>query len=109
MAVRQKVLGRSGASPHEVEELARIYRNRGITAVRRRDLAGLPKASGTDGYYRAQLYAMLGERDLAIESLQATYENHEGSMIFVNVAPEFDTIRSDSRFQELIRRMHLPQ
>ena len=77
--------------------------------MRRLDLADLLKASGTCGYSCARLYAMLGERDLAIESLLATYENHEGSMIFVNVAPEFDTIRSDSRFQQLIRRMHLPQ
>ena len=109
MALRQEYLRLSGASPHEIEELARVFRHGGITAVRRLDLADLLKASGTCGYSCARLYAMLGERDLAIESLLATYENHEGSMIFVNVAPEFDTIRSDSRFQQLIRRMHLPQ
>lgn len=109
MAARQKAMRLSGTSPQEIGELSRVYQNGGINAVRRWDVTKSLKEPITGFFNLASLYALLGERDLAIEYLRKAYDNHEGSMIFVNAAMEFDTIRSDSHLQELVHRMHFPQ
>lgn len=55
----------------------------------------------------AQEYALLGDRENAIRWLQKGYDDR--SLPFVKVEPEFDSIRSDPRFADLLRRMGLPQ
>jgi serine/threonine protein kinase/Tol biopolymer transport system component/Tfp pilus assembly protein PilF len=56
----------------------------------------------------ALIYAGLGEHDQAFECLEKGYAWHDGMMIHVNVEPGFDSLRSDPRFQELVRKMGLP-
>jgi len=56
---------------------------------------------------RAGLYAMLGDKDLAIELLEKGLEEDYASIMFANVWPEFDPLRDDPRFQDLLRRMNL--
>jgi adenylate cyclase len=55
----------------------------------------------------AQEYALLGDRENAILWLQKAHDDH--SLPFVKVEPEFDSIRADPRFADLLRRMGLPQ
>jgi serine/threonine protein kinase/Tol biopolymer transport system component/Tfp pilus assembly protein PilF len=57
----------------------------------------------------ALIYAGLGEDDQALACLEKGYAWHDGMMIHVNVEPGFDSLRSDPRFQDLVRRMGLPQ
>ncbi len=56
-------------------------------------------------YGIAVVYAGLGEKDLALEWLEKTYEQHGDWMIWLNVAPEFDHMRTDPRFIDLIKRI----
>ena len=58
--------------------------------------------------YSALIYAGLGEIDLAIQSLYAGYENRDSFLVFARMVPQFDNLRSDSRFQDLLRRMNFP-
>jgi len=37
------------------------------------------------------------------------YENKDGFMVFAGMLPQFDNLRSDARFQELLHRMGFPQ
>jgi DNA-binding winged helix-turn-helix (wHTH) protein/TolB-like protein len=53
------------------------------------------------------LYVDLGDSDLAIESLEKAYEAREVNMVWLKVDPFLDGVRSDPRFQELLRRMRL--
>jgi len=57
----------------------------------------------------AVAFAGLGEKDSAIHALQTAYEHRDSFLVFVGVAPQFDNLRSDSRFQDLLHRMNLPQ
>jgi len=59
-------------------------------------------------FHLAFVYGALGEKDRAFEMLRQAYEEHSDYLIFVNVTPVFDQIRSDSRFQDLVRRIGLP-
>jgi TolB-like protein/DNA-binding winged helix-turn-helix (wHTH) protein/Tfp pilus assembly protein PilF len=55
----------------------------------------------------ARMYAALGEKDLAMRALQNAFAERE-PMAWLNVEPEWDPIRSDPRFQDLVRRVGLP-
>ncbi len=50
-------------------------------------------------------YANLGDTDEAIKWLDRAYEEHVGYLVAANSDFAFDAIRSDSRFQSLMRRI----
>jgi len=56
----------------------------------------------------AQIYVTLGEMDNAIEHLSRAFAENSGEMAYLKVAPLFDPLRGDSRFQELMRRLNFP-
>ena len=55
----------------------------------------------------ARTYAALGEKDLAVQALEKAFAERE-PMAWLNVDPEWDPIRVDPRFQDLVRRSGLP-
>ena len=55
----------------------------------------------------AIVYEGLGEKELAIQSLQKALENREALLVTIKVWPHFDKLRDDPRFQELERRVGL--
>jgi len=55
------------------------------------------------------IYAGLGEKDRAFESLERGREERSGSMAYIKVDPFWDNLRSDPRYADLLRRMGLPQ
>jgi TolB-like protein/Flp pilus assembly protein TadD len=61
-----------------------------------------------DFYWPAAIYAGLGEKDRAFESLEKGYEMHSATMVYLKVDAFWDALRSDPRFQDLLRRMGLP-
>ena len=58
-------------------------------------------------YHIAVLYADLGDKDQAFRWLNIAYQEHE----WINLKTEvtFDSLRSDPRFAELVRKVGLPQ
>ena len=50
----------------------------------------------------------LGEKDQALEQVEKAYEDRSDYLPFLNAEPAFDSLRSDPRFQDLLRRMGLP-
>ena len=60
-------------------------------------------------FFIATFYAKLGRDDEALKWLEKGYEERDFRMTLVSVAFEFDRLRSDPRFRELVRRMGLPE
>jgi hypothetical protein len=54
-------------------------------------------------------YARLGRTDEALEWLERAYEERDGSLAFIKTEPAYDGLRSDPRFQDLLRRMNFPE
>jgi TolB-like protein/Tfp pilus assembly protein PilF len=54
----------------------------------------------------AQLYATLGDKDAALHWLERAVEQRD-VWLYLKADPAYDNIRSDPRFQSLVRRMHL--
>ena len=58
----------------------------------------------------AAAYLATGDTDAAIAELEAAFKAREPTLPWVRVhGGEFDALRGDPRFQDLLRRMHLPQ
>jgi tetratricopeptide (TPR) repeat protein len=61
---------------------------------------------GTRRPYEVALVAtMKGDRSLALEWLEKSYQHRDYWLLFINVDPEFDEIRSDPRFQAIVHRL----
>ena len=56
----------------------------------------------------AILYVGLGENDHAFQSLEKAYDAHDVQLQYLNADPHFDSLRSDPRFADLVRRMRFP-
>jgi eukaryotic-like serine/threonine-protein kinase len=60
-------------------------------------------------YDIAVIYVGLGEHDLAFNWLENAYVERPWQLLFLKVDPRLDPLRSDPRFQDLLRRMNFPQ
>jgi hypothetical protein len=75
--------------------------NRRQAAERLRKLS--PPNSATHAYYLAQTLAAVGARDDALAELEHARSRHEPEFMFVAVDPVFDTLKTDPKFQALVR------
>jgi DNA-binding winged helix-turn-helix (wHTH) protein/TolB-like protein/Flp pilus assembly protein TadD len=57
----------------------------------------------------AKVYLGLGEKDLTFVWLEKGYQDHSDHMLRLGVDPSFDSVRSDRRFVNLLRRVGLQQ
>jgi tetratricopeptide (TPR) repeat protein len=59
-------------------------------------------------FFRAKSYARLGEVDEALKCLEQAYQQREGLLILLKALEWWDPLRSDARFQDLVRRVGIP-
>jgi TolB-like protein/Tfp pilus assembly protein PilF len=55
----------------------------------------------------ARIYVALGNDDKAFQSLEKAYAEHSFHLVNLNVSPQFKSVRSDPRFQNLVQRLGL--
>jgi tetratricopeptide (TPR) repeat protein len=90
--------------PSQVNEQEQLYKRAGWNAFWRRELdlsRSMPR--GSAGYLRVLMLVHLGENDAALKLLREQVELRTVWVAWMNVDPELDGLRSDARFQELIR------
>ena len=61
-----------------------------------------------DPWQVAYFYMGEGDEDQAVEWLTKAYEQRSANVCLLKVDPWFDPLRSDPRFQDLLRRMNFP-
>jgi TolB-like protein/DNA-binding winged helix-turn-helix (wHTH) protein len=66
-----------------------------------------PPEAYDDAYGIAIIYSRLGDKDKAIDSLESAYAERKIAMSEIGVEPAFDVLRSDPRFDVLLRRVGL--
>ena len=57
----------------------------------------------------ARVHLGLGEKEKALSFLERAYEDRDISLVLLKVDWGYDPLRSDSRFQDLLRRMNFPR
>jgi len=55
----------------------------------------------------AAIYSALGEGDLAFQWLERAYESRDMYIFYLKVDPVFDNIRSDPRFEAMLKKINL--
>jgi serine/threonine protein kinase/tetratricopeptide (TPR) repeat protein len=64
------------------------------------------KQSPADSYSLALLYARVGDQNRTFQCLEKAFQEHSQDLtLWLLTEPAFDPIRTDPRFQELLRRM----
>jgi adenylate cyclase len=58
-------------------------------------------------FFTPQIFARLGDTDMALDALQRSYEQRVFFVNFIKVDPAYDSLRSDPRFANLVQRMGL--
>jgi class 3 adenylate cyclase/TolB-like protein/Flp pilus assembly protein TadD len=64
------------------------------------------KKEGISPFYAALLNAELGNMEPALDALYKAYDEHFGLFVYIKVEPRLDPFRSESRFQQLLKKMN---
>ena len=110
LAELQTAASLSGNSPLYLAQVAVAYASAGKTSEALKIVAQLQSISSTryvSPYGVAQIYAALNDKEQTFKWLQTAYDDRAVWMSYLAVDPVFDSLRSDQRFQDLLRRAHL--
>ena len=110
VAELQKAVQLSGGSPICIADLARAYVASGKINEAVKLLSDLKESSNagfTNAPQIAMIYASMGDNDQAMHWLERAYEERFNPSILLRSG--FDPLRSDPRFEELMRRIGLPK
>ena len=100
------------ATPLMLASLGHAYALSGRKAEAQNILTQLDDLSRqryVSAYDRAVVYVGLGESEQALDWLQRAYQERSQFMIYLDTDPRFDGLRTDARFQDLLRRMNFPR
>ena len=93
--------------------LAHVYATMGKRAEAEKilgDLLRQSKTSYVSPYMIAAIYSGLGQNDKAFEFLEKAYQEKSPDIAyFIKADLRIDTLRSDPRFEDLLRRIGIPQ
>jgi serine/threonine-protein kinase len=95
IAVMGSLYGIAGRRDEALQELAELKRR-----ARRRRVSSV---------YLARIYSGLGDKERALDILYQSYAEHSDHLLVISIDPDFDGLRSEPRFVELLRRVGLPQ
>jgi tetratricopeptide (TPR) repeat protein len=97
--------------PEVAAELKQAYATGGIKRVFRWFIArdSDPSRPAYSPLTVADSYALLGDRDNAFVWLEKAYQQHASGLLGLPVNPAFDSLHSDPRYADLIRRIGFPQ
>jgi adenylate cyclase len=106
----KKAISLSGGSPLMRAALGRAYaeaREKNEANKMLDELNELTKQQYVSAYEVATIYVALGDNEQAFQSLEKAYAEHSFHLVYLNVSPQFKSVRSDLRFQQLVQRVGL--
>ena len=100
-----------GDAPHALGHAGNAYARQGHIVEARAILPKLKEhidKTGIGRYEIALIYAGLKENDNAFEWLEKAFQARDKGLTYLKIDPCLDPLRSDPRFQELIKRVGIP-
>lgn len=101
---------KSGDGPDSLGHLGNAYARAGQVAAARRTISKLQEhvlENGVGRYEIALVYTGLGEKEEAFKWLEEAYKAHDVGFVYLKIDPCLDPLRSDPRFNDLLRRVGL--
>ena len=107
----RKAVELSDRHPERVGDLGYAYAAAGMPEEARKLLGELERmrVPGHVTTALAKVHAGLGDKDLAFASLDEAIEEGNPAVIWLNFSPAFDPLRSDPRYDDLLRRIGFPE
>ena len=99
-------------NPELAAAIGQDFARSGYPAVLQDWLEGLQELSKREyvsPYEVAQVQARLGDREQAFRWLEKAYAERDSGILALKVEPAFQSLRSDPRLQNLVKRIGLPQ
>jgi hypothetical protein len=59
-------------------------------------------------FFVSQQYIYAGDHEETMDWLERAFEARDPGLPYAGISPLYDPLRSDPRFQDLLRRMNLP-
>jgi TolB-like protein/DNA-binding winged helix-turn-helix (wHTH) protein len=90
--------------------LQEAHRTRGWTGYLRENIRWVlaeQAKSGGAAYHLADLYARLGDKRQSLDWLEKAVEERNYHMAYLMVEPTFDSLRSEARFEQVLRQVGL--
>jgi len=106
----KKAVSLSGGAPQALGVLGHGYAVAGMKAEAQKVLAELRNLSSrryVEPLDIALIYSGLGDKSQAVEWLEKAYVDHAGRLFEIKFRPQFDNLRGEPRFHNLLRRMRL--
>lgn len=110
IASLKKALDLSGRNTRMMADLAFTHAKAGNPTEARKlldQIQTIAKQSYVSPYELALVYIGLGEKDQAFSELNRAFDARPSDLLYLNVEPFIDGLRSDPRFTPLIRRVGL--
>jgi serine/threonine protein kinase/tetratricopeptide (TPR) repeat protein len=107
----EKGVDLSGGSPLMRAALAHTYGKAGRAADARHvldDLTELAKHKYVAPHFLAGIHIGLGDNDRAMDCLEKSWDERCHWLIYLHIDPSMDDLRSDPRFDDLLKRVGLP-
>ena len=108
----QKALILKGRQPLLLGSLAQAYGRSGQREEALKLVAELNRIDAEGPSYEPfgmiWAYAGLGDKERAFAHLERAYQQRAGRLVWLNVDPTLELLRSDPRFDDLLRRIGLP-
>ena len=98
--------------PIVLAELGYAYAKAGRVQDARTIMAKLNELSKTRyvaAWWTALIHIGLGEKEEAFPYLEKAYQEHSWWLLWTKADHRFDSIRSDPRYVDIIRRIHYPE
>ena len=99
-------LRQSASSPEQGRAIAERFQRGGFQALLRESGETFRKGGLLET--AARCYAQAGDNDQAIALLEECSRRRCSDLVGVNVEPDFDGLRADPRFRELLRQIGPP-
>jgi tetratricopeptide (TPR) repeat protein len=106
----EKAISLSGGSPLMRAALGRAYaksQKKHEANEILNELNELAKRQYASAYEIATIYVALGDNEQAFQLLAKAYAEHSFHLVNLNISPQFKSVRSDPRFQDLVQRIGL--
>jgi len=100
----------AGGGPYSLGHLGNAYARAGQIDAARKTISQLEEHIRKDGvgrYETALVYAGLGDKKEAFKWLEDSYRAHDVGLVYLKIDPCLDPLRSDPRFDDLLRRVGL--
>jgi serine/threonine-protein kinase len=110
IAAYQKGIGISERTPSFLAMMGHAYAASGSRDEALKILSELKQMAGkryVAPYDLAILYTGLGDKDQALEQLGKAIDERSGWVLYLNIEPLFDPLRSDPRYEALLQRINL--